>query len=164
MYGDNSLAESISDKLIVAIVDRNMPTAIYKHIDKPWDMGTYSLQINKLGAARFSSTETHLNLTFPIEAIVNGKIKQNLFGAIIAISCNSKVVTDGRLEVEPKIIPGDSEAKVSLFIPVPDAYLNCDGFNIPIRPLLEQLVLENKRDWENNLESDINALFEQVGI
>ena len=164
LYGQTSLAESISDKLIIAIVDKNLPTVLYKHTDKPWNMGTYSLSINKLGAARFSSTETHLNLSLPIEVIVNGKIKQNLLGAAITIGCDSKIVTDGHLEIEPQLNSAGSKAKVSIFIPIPDANLNCDGLKVPIRPLLEQLVLDNKRDWEKDLESGISELFQQVGI
>ncbi len=164
LYGQISCAESITDKLIVAIVDNNLPTVLYQHRDKPWDMGIYSLKINKLGAARFSSTETHLNLSFPIEAIVNGKIIQNLFGAKITIACDSKIITDGRLEIEPQLSAAGSTAIVSIIIPVPDADLNCDGFKIPVRPLLEQLILDKKGEWEKDLESDINVLFQQVGI
>lgn len=163
-YGESTLAENISDKLIVAIVDKKLPTVLYQHVDEPWDMGTYSLKINKLGASNFSSTETHLNLSFPVEAIISGKVEQSLLGAKIVVACNSKVVTKGRLEVEPQLSSSGSKAKVSISIPIPNTNLNCDGLNVPVKSLLEKLVSGNKRGWEKELQTEINNLFQQVGI
>jgi hypothetical protein len=45
LYSQILFAESIADKLIVAIVDKNLPTVLYQHRDKPWEMGIYSIKI-----------------------------------------------------------------------------------------------------------------------
>lgn len=163
-FGRVSLAESMSDKLIVAVVDKKLPPVLYEHVDKPWDMGVYSLVIKKIGKAHFSSTSTLLTLSFPIEAIVVGNVKQNLFGTQMTLLCDSKFVTNARVEIAPQLSAIGSKAAVSLFIPVPNSDLNCDGLMIPIRPILEKLISDNKQDWEQDLESDINKLFTEVGI
>lgn len=164
IHSQISLAENIVDKLIVALVDKKLPIILYQHKDKPWEMGIYSLTVNKVGGAGFSSTKKQLKLTIPLEVVINGKIKKNILGARITIGCNSRVVTDGKLNIVPEIKPTGTDAEVSIFIPIPKSQLNCDGIKIPIKQLLEKLVADNKAEWEKSLESDIHNLFQQVGI
>ena len=164
VHANITLAENITDKLMVSLINKKLPTVLYEHKDKPWEMGIYSLSVNKTGGASFTSTDKQLNLTLPIEVIVNGKIMQNLLGANITIDCNSRVITNGKFNIEPKLKTKGSNAKVSIFVPVPDSMLNCDGLKIPIKSLLEKLISDNKPKWEKDLESDIYNLFQQVGI
>lgn len=164
LFSVAAFAESISDKLIAAVVEKNLPGLLYEHIDKPWQLGTYNLRINKSGVTQFASSQSHLTLRLPIEAIIHGNVRQNLMGRNFSMGCNSRFTTDGRIEVEPQLVQGSYQARVSIVVPIPDTALNCDGMMIPIKTLLEQLVAENKRTWEQDLETDINQLFQQVGI
>jgi len=164
IHTNGVFAENITDKLIVTLINKKLPAVLYKHKDMPWEMGVYSLSVNKTGRASYASTDKQLNLSLPIEVIVNGKIKQNLLGAKIIIDCNSRVTTVGKLNIKPELKTSGSNAKVSIFVPVAETQLNCDGLMIPIKPLLEKLISGNKSTWEYDLESDIYELFQQVGI
>jgi hypothetical protein len=73
-------------------------------------------------------------------------------------------VTQARLDIEPVINPPRSRADVEVSVPVPESNLNCDGLILPIKPLLEQLVANKKKDWEQQLEQDIFTMFKQLGI
>lgn len=162
IFGEAASAENIINKLVVDLVDRRLPAVLYQHTDKPWEMGTYSLTIKKIGDPGFSSTDTRMNLTLPVEAIVHGKVKQNLFGTNINMDCHSKVITDGRVQIEPKISATGTKAKVVIFIPVPESQMDCDGLKLPIKPLLEKLIADNKSQWEKDLELNINQLLQQT--
>ncbi len=164
IYANTAMAENMTDKLIVTIVNKKLPIVLYKLKNKPWDIGVYSLSVNKAGGARFSSTDKHLILTLPLQLIVNGKINQNLLGTNITIACKSRVTTDGRLYIEPKFKTKGSNANVSISVPVPESQLNCDGLLIPIKPFLEKVISDNKSKWENDIESEIYKLFQQVGL
>lgn len=164
IHANTTIAENITDKLIVILINKKLPTVLYEYKNKPWDMGVYNLSVNKTGGASLTSSDKAVNLTLPLELIVNGKINQNLLGAKININCNSRVTTDGKLNIVPKLKTKGSNAKVTIFVPVPESHLNCDGLMIPIKPLLEKFITDNKSKWENDIASDIYALFQQVGL
>lgn len=164
LFGQFSLAESIADKLLVAVLEKKIPAVLYEHKDKPWAMGTYSLIIKKTGITNFSSAETRLNLSFPIEGVVKGAVNQIILGMAMTLFCDSKILTDARVDIIPLISATGVTAKVSMVIPVPSADLNCEGLRIPVKPMLEQLITDNKRRWESDLETDFNQLFQELGI
>jgi hypothetical protein len=145
-------------------VDKHLPNLLHQEKATPWQMGTYDLTVNKTGGAIFSSTHQYLSLTVPIKVIMTGQVNKELFGQKILLNCSSEFVTEARLDVEPTINPPESSANVEVSVPVPEANLNCEGLKLPIKTLLEQLVLTKKREWQKQLEKDIVILFKQVGI
>lgn len=157
-------AQSVTDQLIVALVDKHLPQVLHQEKSTPWQMGTYDLTVNKTGGAAFSSTHKYLSLTVPIKVVMTGQVNKEFLGQKILLNCSSEFVTEARLDVEPIINPPESRASVEVSVPVPEANLNCDGLKLPIKPLLEQLVASKKQEWQQQLEQDIIVMFRQVGI
>jgi hypothetical protein len=157
-------AQSVTDQLIVALVDKHLPQVLHQEKATPWQMGTYDLTVNKTGGAVFSSTHKYLSLTVPIKVVMTGQVNKEFLGQKIALNCSSEIITQARLDIEPDINPPRSKASVEVSVPVPESNLNCDGLILPIKPLLEQLVATEKRDWEQQLEKDIFTMFKQLGI
>ena len=159
-----SLAQSITDKLIVALVDKHLPQVLHQEKDTPWNMGTYDLTVNKIGGVVFASTHKYLSLTVPIKVLMTGQVNKEFLGQKILLNCSSEFVTKASLGIEPMINPPESKASVEVSVPIPDASLNCDGLVLRIKPVLEQLVASKKGEWEQQLEQDIVVMFKQVGI
>ncbi|WP_299080540.1 DUF4403 family protein [uncultured Paraglaciecola sp.] len=159
-----SNAQSITDKLLITLVDKHLPKVLHQEQSTPWQMGTYDLTVYKMGSATFSSTHKYLSLTVPIKVLMRGKVNRKILGQKILLNCVSEVLTQARLDIEPIVQPPKSKAHVEISVPVPKSNMYCDGFNIPITPLLEQLVINKKPEWEQQLERDIAGLFKQVGI
>jgi hypothetical protein len=157
-------AQSVTDQLIVALVDKHLPQILHQEKATPWQMGTYDLTVHKTAGAIFSSTHKYLSLTVPIKVIMTGQVNKEFLGQKILLTCSSEFVTEARLDIEPVINPPESRAGVEVSVPVPNANLNCDGLKLPIRPLLEQLVATKKQEWQQQLEKDIITMFKQVGI
>lgn len=157
-------AQSVTDQLIVALVDKHLPQVLHQEKATPWKMGTYDLIVHKTAGAKFSSTHKYLSLTVPIKVMMTGQVNQEFLGQKILLNCSSEFVTEARLDIEPTINPPESRADVEVSVPVPDANLNCDGLILAIKPLLEQLVMTKKQEWEQKLEKDIVTMFKQVGI
>lgn len=164
MHSKASVAENITNKIIMAVIEKHTPKVLYEHVNKPWNMGIYSLRINKIDKMLLSSNDTDINLRLPIEAIIEGKIERNLFGKSLAMNCDTAVVTHGEVKIKPEESPTGFKVKVSILIPVPETLLNCHGVQFPIKPLLERFVSENKQKWERDFTSKINGLFESLGI
>ena len=159
-------AQSVTDQLIVALVDKHLPQVLHQEKYTPWKIGTYDLIVNKTGGAVFSSTLKYLSLTVPIKIVMTGQVNKDFLGQKIILNCSSEIVTQARLDIEPVINQPRSRAsvEVSVPVPVPESNLNCDGLILPIKPLLEQLVANKKKDWEQTLEQDILTMFKQLGI
>ena len=167
VLGLNSMSASaanITDKLIGTIIERQLPETLYQHKNMPWEFGVYSLTVNKTGVSGFSSDETQLSVKMPLEIVINGVFKQNLFGNNVSIGCNSQFVTDGFVDIKPQIKPTKSEVDANINIPIPNPHLNCNGLKIPIKQALEQLIAEKKSQWENRMELEVSKLFNQMGI
>lgn len=156
--------ENIVENLIEIVIEKNLPYLLYQHTDKEWDMGIYSLTIERLDKSTFVSTNEYINLSFPIKARIEGKIKKTLFGTKIAIDCKSKFVSEANIKITPTIKEASSKSTVVLSINIPPTNLDCDGLNIPIKPVLEALIQDKKKTWELDFESNINNLFLQAGI
>lgn len=163
-YSHLSRAKSITDELIVALVDKNLPQTLYKETHTPWELGFYDLTVKKRGVAAFSSTPKYLSLTLPIEVVIKGQVNKSFLGSKIIMNCSSTVLTETRLDVEPIIKAQQSHAKVEISVPVPPAQLHCEGFNVNITPLLQAIVAKEKQKWQLQLEQDIQGIFRQVGL
>lgn len=157
-------AQSVTDQLIVALVDKHLPQVLHQEQATPWKMGTYDLTVHKTAAAKFSSSDKYLSLTVPIKVIMTGQVNKEFLGQKILLNCASNFVTEAKLDIEPLLNPPESRANVDVSVPVPVANLNCDGLILPIKPLLEQLVATKKHQWQQQLEKDIFNMFKQVGI
>jgi hypothetical protein len=157
-------AQSVTDQLIVALVDKHLPQVLHQEKATPWKMGTYDLTVYRTSGAKFSSTHKYLSLTVPIKVKMTGQVNQEFLGQKILLNCSSEFVSEARLDIEPTIKPPESRADVEVSVPVPEANLNCDGLILPIKPLLEQLVATKKHEWQQQLEKDIVTMFKQVGI
>lgn len=157
-------AESISDKLIVAALNKQMPTLLYEHADQQWDLGVYSLKIERNGTPGFISTESQLILSLPIKANITGKVEQVLFGNKIEVNCANAFNTQGRIVIEPLLKEEGSTASVDVTVPIPETDLNCDGLRVPVKSVIEKLVAQKKVEWEKEMEAEINKLFSDLGI
>jgi hypothetical protein len=157
-------AQSVTDQLIVALVDKHLPQVLHQEKATPWEMGTYDLTVNKTGGAVFSSSLNYLSLTVPIKIVMTGQVNKAFLGQKILLNCSSEIVTQAKLNIKPMIAPPKSKASVAVSVPVPDSNLNCDGLILSIKPLLEQLVASKKQQWEQKIEKNILTMFKQVGI
>lgn len=157
-------AQSVTDQLIVTLVDKHLPQVLHQEKATPWQMGTYDLKVHKTAGAKFSSTHQYLSLTVPVKVTMTGQVNKTVLGQKILLNCSSEFVTEARLDVEPTINPPESSASVEVSVPVPEASLYCEGLKLPIKALLEQLVATKKQEWQQQLEKDIVTMFKQLGI
>ncbi|WP_252731890.1 hypothetical protein [Paraglaciecola arctica] len=157
-------AQSVTDQLIVALVDKHLPQVLHQEKATPWQMGTYNLTVHKASGAKFFSNQQYLSLSVPIKVMMTGQVNKELFGQKILLNCSSVFVTETRLDLAPEINPPESTASVEVSVPIPEVNLNCEGLKLPIKPLLEQLVATKKQQWQQQLEQDIVSMFKQMGI
>ncbi len=159
-----SQAQTITDDLILALIDKHLPKVLYTEKNKPWELGNYDLVVHKQGGVNFTSTDEWLNLSLPVQVKITGRINKQILGSQIVMNCSTNIVTDAQLRVYPIIKKQNSSAMVNIQVPVPPSQLDCDGLKVPITPLLKAIVAKEKQQWQKQLEQDIQGLMQQVGL
>ena len=157
-------ADNVIENLAEAIIDKQLPYLLHEHKDKRWELGTYNLKIERTGKPTLKSNNVNLELSFPINALMTGKIKKKILGTKITIGCNSRFDTTAKVNVTPTAKPAGYVSEVNISIHVPPTDLKCDGVRIPIKSALDTLIKDEKNKWESDLETNINNIFKQVGI
>ncbi|MEO9947059.1 MAG: hypothetical protein ABJH28_10480 [Paraglaciecola sp.] len=157
-------AKTITDKLIVALIEQNTPKVLHNEKNQPWDFGTYDFQVNKAGVVGFSNAADDIRLTLPIEVVMQGKVNKDFLGQKVVLNCDSTFETETIFDVTLLLNPPNSAAKVRILAPIPEAFLFCDGLKLPIQPFLQQLVAEKKVEWEQKITAEIQTLLKKAGI
>jgi hypothetical protein len=157
-------ARTITDDLIVALVESQLPQILYTEEDRVWQLGVYDLTVKKRGAIVFSSTHRFLSLTVPLEVNISGQVNQEFLGAKVKVNCTSNILTESRIDVEPLIKSKNSRANVEISVPVPQSFLNCDGLKVNITPLLQAIVAKEKQKWQQQFEQELLRLFKDLSL
>ncbi|MCV6626981.1 MAG: DUF4403 family protein, partial [Cellvibrionaceae bacterium] len=133
--------------LIETIVDKRLPQTLYEGKAIAWEYGFYDLTISKAGSAKIVSAEKHIEASMPLHITLKGDIKKKLFGSEIEISCSSEFSTNSKMALEP--VWADSlQAKLNFDLPIPPTEMDCQGLRLPIQVPLQQLIAQEKPDWE----------------
>jgi hypothetical protein len=53
VYAQSLQAQSVTDKMVVALVEKHLPQVLHEEKAVPWQMGTYDLTVNKTGGQVF---------------------------------------------------------------------------------------------------------------
>ncbi|WP_101756997.1 hypothetical protein [Oceanicoccus sp. KOV_DT_Chl] len=157
-------AEIITDQLIGRLIEEKLPAILYEHKNKPWELGLYSITVKKSGKSTFSSDTRQMNTSLPLAIAISSTVNQTFMGEKINIPCQSLFYTNGRFTITPLLKPTDIRVSVAIDIPIPAANLDCRGFQLPIRIPLEQLVDNNKVQWQQTMASEINTLLQENGL
>ncbi|MGJ8680056.1 DUF4403 family protein [Paraglaciecola sp.] len=160
----DSHAKSITDDLIVALVESHLPQVLYTEKDKAWQLGIYDLTVEKKGKAVFSSTHRFLSLTVPIKVKINAQVDQAFLGKRVKVNCTSTILSESRFDVEPLIEPQNSRANIEISVPVPQSFLDCEGLRVNITPLLQGIVAKEKQKWQQKFEQELLRLLKNVGL
>lgn len=160
----SSFATNITEKLIVSLIDKNLPATLFEQKETKWQMGLYDLTVKKIGNTRLKTSESTLIFALPIKVIMDAQVIKTILGSTIKMSCKSDISTDAFINVIPGQIKEHINANVIIDIPLPESYLNCEGVNLPITPMLSQLIKEEKNTWEEKIEKNINLKLKELGL
>lgn len=129
----------------------------------PWQYGHYNLHISKVGAADINSATSTITAGVPLRVRLSGQVKQQLFGQDINIACATEFETQSEMTLTP-IFSKALTGQLDIHIPVPETELDCQGLKLPIKTTLEQLIAQEKPQWETQAEAQINQLFRDLGL
>lgn len=159
-----SWATTALDDLILRVANQNLPPLLYQQKQQKWELGTYDIKVNKLSPLTIQNTDQHLQLSIPFEAVFNSKVNRKLLGVKLALDCDSSVRSEVKIKLKPVFSEKQADIKVAILVPVPPTQLNCKGNKVPITPYLKMMVQRERKQWEQNIQTEILKAFAQLGL
>ncbi len=149
----------LTDKLLAHLLNQNLAEILMKAVDIPWNAGTYGITISKSGDALLDSDQAKVRVKIPLQTAIIGKVDQDLGFTRVVLNCKSRFDHIGTLLIEPVFSPQGVKFKSSLDLPIPPTQANCDGVVLPLTAVLQQLVKNNKLQWEAKIDEVFNKQF-----
>lgn len=157
-------AQTATDKMLGVLIEKNIPHQLYNNPSLHWDYGVYGLNIVKSGQSKFSSTETHMISEVPLAISMTGKLKNNLPIANLNLDCKGNFKTRARVKIAPQFSAGKEDIKADINLPIPEVYMDCNGFKLRIDSFLQQIVNNKKAGWESQIEGAFQQALKNTGI
>jgi hypothetical protein len=155
-------AQTATDKMLGVLIEKNIPHQLYNNQSLHWDYGVYGLNIVKNGQSKFSSTETHMISEVPLAISMTGKLKNNLPLANLNLDCKGDFNTRARVRVTPQFSVGKEDIKADINLPIPEVFMDCNGFKLRIDSFLQQIVNTKKSEWESQIENSFQQILKKA--
>lgn len=157
-------AQTATDKMLGVLIEKNIPHQLYRNESLAWDYGVYSLNIVKNGTSKFSSTENHMISEVPLAISMTGKMKNNLLLANMNVDCKGNFNTRARVKITPQLSAGKEDIKAEIDLPIPEVFMDCNGFRLRIDSFLQQIVNNKKAEWETQIEGGFQQALKNAAI
>lgn len=146
-------AQSATDKMLGVLIEKNIPHQLYSNQSLHWDYGVYGLDIVKNGQSKFSSTENHIISEVPLAISMTGKMKNNLPLTNMNFDCKGDFNTRARVKITPQFSAEKEDINAEIDLPIPEVFMDCNGFKLRIDSFLQQIVNNKKAEWESQIEN-----------
>lgn len=144
----------LTDKLLSELLDRHAPEKVFEQGENPWPGGDFSVQVLKNGAPQVTSRVQSIHVQMPLKIVIEGNASSSFLR--MQLQCTASFTTLGEVVFTPRI-PGLVNAfDSSITLPVPPVVASCDGMQLPIDEYLQALVNQKKRQWEVQLDEEVN--------
>lgn len=157
-------AQTATDKMLGMLIEKNIPHQLYRNQSLAWDYGVYGLDIVKNGQSKFSSTENHMLSEVPLAISMTGKMKNNLPLANMNLDCKGDFNTRARVKITPQFLAGKEDIKAEIDLPIPEVFMDCNGFKLRIDSFLQQIVSSKKAEWETQIENTFQQVLRNSSI
>lgn len=157
-------AQTATDKMLGVLIEKNIPHQLYNNQSLNWDYGVYGLNIEKNGQSKFSSTETYMISEVPLAISMTGELKNDLPIANLNLDCKGDFNTHARVRVTPQFAAGKADIKADINLPIPEVFMDCNGFKLRIDSFLQQIVNNKKMEWESQIENSFRQALKNAGI
>lgn len=157
-------AQTATDKMLGVLIEKNIPQQLYSNQALAWDYGVYSLNIVKNGQSKFNSTENHIISEVPLAISMTGKMMNNLPLANMNLDCKGDFNTRARVKITPQLSADKEDINAEIDLPIPEVFMDCNGFKLRIDSFLQQIVNNKKAEWETQIESAFQQALKQATI
>lgn len=155
-------AQTATDKMLGVLIEKNIPHQLYSNQSLQWDYGVYGLDIVKNGQSKFSSTDTHMISEVPLAISMTGKMKNNLPLTNMNLDCKGNFNTRAKVRITPQFSADKEDINAEIDLPIPEVFMDCNGFKLRIDSFLEQIVNSKKAEWESQIENSFQQILKNT--
>lgn len=100
----------------------------------------------------------------PLAISMTGKLKNNLPLANLNLDCKGDFNTRARVRVTPQFSAGKEDIKADINLPIPEVFMDCNGFKLRIDSFLQQIVKNKKAEWESQIENSFQQILKNSAM
>lgn len=146
-------ATTVTDQLLALLLEKHLPEPLYEKGSNPWPGGAYSLEVHKIGRPEVTSSATNILVKVPLKVLIAGNAGSEMLQ--LKMACNSSFTTMGEIVLTPTKPGVVSSLASTITLPIPPVMADCDGMQFPVEEYLRNVVAQNKRQWELQLDAEM---------
>lgn len=147
--------DTAAARLLGLVLDTYVPKILYEEKGVPWLGGKRSLKISKAGQAKLTSDEKTITVTFPLHTVLSGNVDTNIVVLQIKASCRAEFTAPAAIVLTVDLKKKPLQVSTVINVVVPPVSADCDGYQLPVQPLLQAVIEQQKPKWQNDLQQQI---------
>lgn len=159
-----SLQETAAAKLLAMALSTRIPLVLYEEKEAPWMGGKRSIKMTKAGAPVLNSSRDNMSVTLPVKASLRGNVNTDLMLLKVQADCQADFIAPAKLLFDVDFKQKPLKVGVSIAVTVPPVMANCEGYQLPVQQLIQAVVEQQKSQWEQNLQKQVNEALLEFGL
>ena len=147
--------DTAAARLLGLVLDTYVPKVLYEEKGVPWLGGKRSIKISKVGQAKLTSDEETITVTFPLNTVLSGNVDTNVVVLQIKASCRAEFTAPAAIVLTVDFKKKPLQVNTVVDVVVPPVTADCDGYQLPVQPLLQAVIEQQKPKWQNDIQQQI---------
>ena len=147
--------DTAAARLLGLVLDTYVSNVLYEEKGVPWLGGKRTLKITKAGRAKLTSDAQTITVSFPLKTVLSGNINKDMVLVQINAACRASFTAPAEIELTIDFAKKPLKVSALINVQVPPVTANCDGYQLPVQPLLQTIIEQQKPKWQNDIQQQI---------
>ncbi len=158
------LQETAAAKLLAMALNTHIPLVLHEEKDAPWMGGKRSIKMTKAGKPVLDSSRDKMSVTLPVKASLRGNINTDLMLLKVQANCQADFIAPAKLFFDVDFKQKKLKVDVSIAVTVPPVMANCEGYELPVQQIIQAVVEQQKSQWEQKLQKQVDQAISELGL
>ena len=159
-----ALDQTAAARLLAMVLDAYMPKVLHQEKDQPWMGGKRSIKISKVGAPTLNSNRQSITVTFPLKTELSGNINTNLVLMQVKANCVASFTAPAAVNLWVDFTKKPLVVKAVVNMVVPPVMANCDGYQLAVEAVIQNVIEQQKIKWQNDIQQQITDGLRVLGL
>ena len=156
--------DTAAARLLGLVLDTYVPKTLHEEKGVPWLGGKRSIKISKVGQATLTSDEQTITVSFPLKAVLAGNVDTNIVLLQIKAACRAEFTAPAAIKLAVDFTKKPLQVSTVIDVVVPPVTADCDGYQLPVQPLLQAVIEQQKPKWQTDIQQQIADGLMVLGI
>ncbi|HEY7774095.1 MAG TPA: DUF4403 family protein [Marinagarivorans sp.] len=156
--------DTAAARLLGRVLDTYVPKVLFEEKDVPWLGGKRSIKITKAGPAKLTSDADTITIAFPLTTALAGNINKDMVLMQINATCRASFTAPAQIVLRVDFAKTPLKVNALINVQAPPVMADCEGYQLPVQPLLQAVIEQQKPTWQNDIQQQIADGLMVLGI